>query len=116
MRVKLELTDKYELGSQGNTIDIIFEDVLQDIHAEMNAKSNEELNVASVDDVTMASIIVAENDRDMNVSLRCEYGSQENGYLVEIEVTDSGHIEPDAAEKVYGDIIAILEEYANVRS
>lgn len=116
MRVKLEITDKYETEPQGKTIDKIFEDVLQDIHAEMNAISNEELHVASGDDVTVASILVSENNSNMNITLKCNYGSQERGYLVEIEISDSGQVEPETAEKVYDNLVTILERRAKIRS
>lgn len=116
MRLKLRLSDKYETAPTGETIDKIFERVLEEMHRRLETQTNQDSHVTETEDITSASIIIREDEQDFNVNLRSEYGEQNNGYLVELEIRDSGNtVDEDSAKKLYEEIESILYDVTKIR-
>lgn len=116
MRVKLRISDKYETAPTGETVDKIFEKVLDEMHRRMDTRTNQDSHVATRDDLTTATVIIRKEEQDLNVNLKSEFGEQNNGYLIELEIRDSGNsVNEEAAKEAYEEIESILHDVTKIR-
>lgn len=116
MRLKLTLSDRYETAPTGETIDRVFEKVLESMHRRMNTQTNQESHVAESNNLTSASIVVREDKKNFNIKLESEFGGQNKGYLLELEIRGTGDsVGKETAEKIHEQIESILHDVTKIK-
>lgn len=116
-RIQIKVENRYETESMSKTIDNIFEDIKNQIKKRMNVVLDE--NIIQKNGMTSMTIIVRENNDEINVDLTSEYGDQNSGYLINIEITACENKDEDISKEsvisVYSDLEDIIERSVNLK-
>lgn len=117
MNLKLKLSNKYRTKPTGKTIDKIFENVIKEMHRRLETQTNQDKpNVVETENETSASIVIREGKQDFWVDLRSQFGKQNRGYLVELEIRYSGKtVDEETAKELYRKVESILCDVTEIR-
>lgn len=119
MRKKITAKKRFETEPAGRRIDEILGDVLTKINQRMDAMSNRDCFVTYDDEKNnaYAPINVRIDDRHINIEMSCEYGTQQDGYLIEVEIKDSGEeVNNDTIDKTANKIEEIILDTVKIRN
>jgi len=105
MNISVDGFERVETKPTGQSIEGVFQDIIQELNSMINIVSNSEGRVATTTEgVARLSCIVREYNSDISVSFESTHGSQNRGFLIEIEVSGTSSVTPDEIEEL-GDTI-----------
>lgn len=117
MRVNVDGKSRIETKPTGQPIEGVLSDVIEELGTRVDIRSNEEGAVATtMDGLARASLIIRKNGISFNVTFESEHGSQNKGYLINVEVSGGEDATTDDVQELGEVIIKAFREIVDVVS
>lgn len=117
MRVNVGGQSRIETKPTGQPIEGVLSDVIEDLGTRVDIRSNEEGAVATtVDGIARSSLVIRKNDVSFNVTFECEHGTQNRGYLINVEVSGGERASTEDVQELGDAITNSFREIVDVVS